>query len=61
MRDADEARREGTESWPSVTIFSDGSYRIESGGRVGVGPDPETAWQDLNHKHPATDLAPVGP
>ncbi len=54
MPDADEVRREGNEAWPSVTIFSDGSYRIESGGRVGVGPDHETARRDLD-RQPRTE------
>jgi hypothetical protein len=39
----------------SVTIFPDGWYRIERGGRVGVGPDAESAIRDLEGQPPACE------
>ena len=38
-----------------MTIFPDGWYRIERGGRVGVGPDAETAIRDLERQPPARE------
>jgi hypothetical protein len=47
MWQTDEACADEVGSQPSVTIFPDGWYRIERGGRVGVGPDAEAAIRDL--------------
>ena len=62
MCQPDEACVEQTVSRSSVTIFADGSYRIEQDGRVGVGPDVETAIRDLERQPPvcATDRTTPG-
>jgi hypothetical protein len=61
MRQTDEARADEVRSWPSVTIFPDGSYRIEWGGRVGVGPDAESAIRDLERQPPVGQASRATP
>jgi hypothetical protein len=43
--------------WPTVTIDPDGWYRVEIGGRVGVGPDAEAAIRDLEGQPPVCEAA----
>jgi hypothetical protein len=61
MRDWNEVCVEEIGSRPSVTIFQDGWYRIERGGRVGVGPDAETAIRDLERQPPVWQAGPTTP
>jgi hypothetical protein len=47
--------------WPTVTILPDGWYRVEVGGRVGVGPDAESALRDLDGQAVGDVPAPAPP
>jgi hypothetical protein len=47
--------------WPTVTIFPDGWYRVEIGGRIGVGPDAESAIRDLEGQPPVGEAVRTTP